>query len=212
MKCKQLRLLVIVLLIMPVTVQAVSITRAVIALNIFRGFLVGSGVGLSFMTGMNLPQVASNMNFDDCSPSTPENCYRKQYWEGGNPKGFAAMWGTIAPSLDAPIWVADSLYKVGYSVLSMGSNDRLKVPTWQKGVYLSLNLALISGSLYGAYFYGEGDQQGAETVGESVAKIAAFNEWCEDNIKDCTTQAADVYHGNTNTTWREHEDEAHLGY
>lgn len=219
MKCKLLRLLVIVLLIMPVTTHALptmpttSSRVFVVALHGVRLALVVSGGALAYMTGMNLPQVASDFDFDfkDCSSETPENCRLKQYWEGGNPKGFLAMWGTMAPSVDAPVWIANSIYMMAFGLRSIFQLTKLDAPLWQKIVFLSLNAAGTGGALYGAYYYGEGDEQGAETVGKSIAKIEAFNNWCREYIEVCKDKASDVFHGKTNITWRNIDNEANVG-
>lgn len=171
--------------------------------NIRRGALGGLilfGVINAYWTGLNIPNVSGDINFDECKPNTNqtdeeirENCLIKPFNRVDN-IGYLAMLGTLAPSVDAPLALANVLF-----LTAAGVRHAVTVPKETTGGHAGAavgTILLISRIVVGGYmgyYYGEGDQEAAGTVEKNSINTAAFNNWCNANLAKCTEKAETVY-------------------
>ncbi len=200
------------------------------------------GVINTYFTGLNIPNVSNQIQkkLDTCNPESiglgnqtdlihgnatistelrdkiEANCLIPQYYEGGQ-IGFLAMLGTLAPSVDAPLWLGNGVFLVGTGVLVA-----LDLAEISGGVGAGFLLVRLLGATYTGWAYGKGDENGAEGVGKQVIKTAAFNTWCQENPALCIKVGKQVYLqkptnetellGVNVTSWRDEEKEKSQAY
>ena len=180
--------LIVILSLMPMQSYSHSpVTKSYLKTLAYVSLIAG-GVITTVFTGLNIPNVADQQkSLENCKFSAnasdtelAERCTLNQFYTIDN-TGFQAMFATLAPSVDSLLWLSDALFLTGAGLV-------VAVDTASSGGVIggTLLLARVGAGIYGGYFYGLGDESGANEVGARLERIRAYNEHCLQNISLCS--------------------------